>query len=688
MKQIKYSLIVFCLLLTSLCSAIDSIEVSSDQLLFETLNLQDLKFTLDITKTPVQLTIDLSRLNLAPPYNNISSLNLSCPEFLLEYATIQCPNGHLKFDGLLTQLSNSIPFSLSYNILTTESDLHLKNISLGQSTIALHLRTNNKNWQADISSVGLDLKDLKPYIEHFIFKGADYNANIKKQLLNNTKGYLDLNIKASGSKLSQTAKITARIKKFEYQYSDNMGENISAHINVSLSKKVNSAQYISIDMSYITGEFLQNDLYIVPNGKEKITAQLSYHIPQQIINFTDVKLWSKKLFKLNASGQLRLNSADRLKKLTMSFQFLDLAQFNQLYLHNIFTDTDLEGLEFKGEVKGKLQKNRKNINFQGRFKDFSSTFAEQFSLLNLNGSIYWNNTSQKKSPVKQSQLLWKQLILSQLPFGQTEINFSSHHNELKLVDEADIPLFDGALHINNLMIKDQTLSIDGFIRPVSLELISRHFNWQPLNGQLSAVIPATSYNEKYLKVGGAMMLKVFDGTIIVKDLEIIEPLKSYAQLSANIDLNNLDLQSLTKTYNFGEIHGRVEGKLEHLKMNAWQPVAFDAYIRTPENDNSSHKISQRAIDNLSSLGGASGLLSRSFLSFFETFRYNKLGLRCILKNNICQMSGVEEKGNSYYIVKGGGIPRIDVMGFQKRVDWQVLTSRLQTIQQANEAVIK
>jgi len=119
-----------------------------------------------------------------------------------------------------------------------------------------------------------------------------------------------------------------------------------------------------------------------------------------------------------------------------------------------------------------------------------------------------------------------------------------------------------------------------------------------------------------------------------------------------------------------------------------QPVAFNAYIRTPENDRSSHKISQRAIDNLSSLGGTSGLLSRSFLSFFETFRYDKIGLSYRLKNNTCLMSGVEEKGNGYYIVKGGGIPRIDVMGFQKHVNWQVLTSRLKAIQHANEAVIQ
>ncbi len=145
---------------------------------------------------------------------------------------------------------------------------------------------------------------------------------------------------------------------------------------------------------------------------------------------------------------------------------------------------------------------------------------------------------------------------------------------------------------------------------------------------------------------------------------------------------------MTKTYNFGEIQGRVEGKLSGLELSAWEPVAFDAYVRTPENDKSSHRISQRAIDNLSSLGGASGLLSRSFLRFFETFRYDKIGLSCKLKNNICRMSGVEPKGDSYYIVKGGGIPRIDVMGFQRQVNWKVLTSRLKAIQLANEAVIE
>ena len=52
------------------------------------------------------------------------------------------------------------------------------------------------------------------------------------------------------------------------------------------------------------------------------------------------------------------------------------------------------------------------------------------------------------------------------------------------------------------------------------------------------------------------------------------------------------------------------------------------------------------------------------------------------------MLGVEKKGAGYYIVKGGGIPRIDVVGFQNKVNWEVLLNRLKAIQYANQAVIE
>jgi hypothetical protein len=66
-----------------------------------------------------------------------------------------------------------------------------------------------------------------------------------------------------------------------------------------------------------------------------------------------------------------------------------------------------------------------------------------------------------------------------------------------------------------------------------------------------------------------------------------------------------------------------------------------------------------------------------------------MGLSCQLRNEVCIMSGVEQADHAYYIVKGGGLPpRINVMGYTKRVDWSELISRLKAVSKSSAAVIE
>ncbi|MGR9053308.1 MAG: C4-dicarboxylate ABC transporter, partial [Gammaproteobacteria bacterium] len=113
-------------------------------------------------------------------------------------------------------------------------------------------------------------------------------------------------------------------------------------------------------------------------------------------------------------------------------------------------------------------------------------------------------------------------------------------------------------------------------------------------------------------------------------------------------------------------------------------------LGTPTKDDSTHRISQKAVENLASIGGggAADLVSRSFLRLFDTFGYDRLGLGCYLHDGVCQIMGVEPAKQGYYIVKGGGLPRIDVIGYNPRIDWNVLLSRLARITVSSEAVVK
>ena len=70
-------------------------------------------------------------------------------------------------------------------------------------------------------------------------------------------------------------------------------------------------------------------------------------------------------------------------------------------------------------------------------------------------------------------------------------------------------------------------------------------------------------------------------------------------------------------------------------------------------------------------------LSSGFLRFFDDFNYDRLGISCRLENDVCAMDGVAPAPNGgYYLVKGKGLPRIDVIGSSRRVDWPRLVQQL------------
>ncbi|MCK4842019.1 MAG: hypothetical protein KAT04_09060 [Methylococcales bacterium] len=73
------------------------------------------------------------------------------------------------------------------------------------------------------------------------------------------------------------------------------------------------------------------------------------------------------------------------------------------------------------------------------------------------------------------------------------------------------------------------------------------------------------------------------------------------------------------------------------------------------------------------------LYQKVFYVFFDTFGYDRLGFGCYLHQGVCQLMGVEATEQGYYIIKGGGIPGIDVVAYNLRVNWNVLMQRLSRI---------
>jgi hypothetical protein len=207
-------------------------------------------------------------------------------------------------------------------------------------------------------------------------------------------------------------------------------------------------------------------------------------------------------------------------------------------------------------------------------------------------------------------------------------------------------------------------------------------------GSLSASIPAVSYADETLAMDGALVIQVFDGFVSATDLRLVEPLGRVPRLQATLEARHLHLGQLTQTFSFGSISGYVDAYIKDLELANWRPQRFDGLVITSPGS-FPKRISQRAVQNISALGGAGPVaaLQRSFLGVFKEFRYATLGLSCSLRGGVCEMGGVEPAGDGYVIVKGGGIPSITVIGYNRRVDWDELLARVQRVTSANSAPV-
>jgi hypothetical protein len=139
-------------------------------------------------------------------------------------------------------------------------------------------------------------------------------------------------------------------------------------------------------------------------------------------------------------------------------------------------------------------------------------------------------------------------------------------------------------------------------------------------------------------------------------------------------MRQLDLGELTRTYSFGRIEGKLDGDVQNMQLENWKPVYLDASIRTSPGKQLK-KISQRAVENITALGGegTAAAVQRTFLQFFKEFNYDKIGLSCKLRQDVCEMAGVESNAIGYVIVKGQGLPAIASV-LVGRIYWQELNA--------------
>jgi hypothetical protein len=421
----------------------------------------------------------------------------------------------------------------------------------------------------------------------------------------------------------------------------------------------------------------------------RLEASLRLEPARRLINLQRFLL--EQTGVLRAEGRLR-KTADAPAEVAADFDIASLGAAFASYAQPFLAGRRMEKTQLSGAARGHVE-TRGAIpqSLDLVLKDAGLELVSYASgLRDLQGEVHWRATGE----TRPSQLRWSGGHVAKLELGASELHFSTRARDVELRAPLRVPMANGALALREFAVRragepDMEARLDAELEPLDLAALCRAFGWPEFGGNLSGRLPGVTLSENELRLDGALHAKAFDGEIEMDRLRVLDPLGRLPRVLAELRMRKLDLAAVTGAFSFGRIEGRLNADIEDLRLLDWSPVAFRARLYTPPGDKSRHRISQRAIDNISSIGGGpTGVLSRGALRFFEDFAYDRIGWSCELANGVCRMDGIEPAKGGYVLVKGRLLPRIDVVGFQREVDWNVFLRQLQSVRQSDRVEVR
>jgi hypothetical protein len=462
------------------------------------------------------------------------------------------------------------------------------------------------------------------------------------------------------------------------------GEKIGLTLNAKAAPATDHLRW-DAELGWNAGEVFWQPLYLKASN-QRLSAAGALDAKQ--LRIASATLLYPGVGEAAFSGAYDL-AAKKLAQGRGSAQAIAVSALYDSVLKPFVEGSSFADLRTDGRVSMELQLNDKGVQSVDVRLDgvsFEDKTQRRFALFDINGTVPWRADAPTQSAVtvKGGELLKMPVGKFEIPLGMNGMRF-----DLK---QLRVPLLDGYVDVRDFVARAGSDSsywqfsgdIGGNSGGISMDKMTAALGLPVMHGTLSAAIPMVRHIKSSLRVDGALNLKVFDGAIEAKNLVLLDLFGKAPRVEADVTMQNLDLELVTRTYSFGNITGRMDARIAGLELVNWQPVKFDAQLASSAG-NYPRKISQAAVQNISALGGAgaAAAIQRSFLQFFEQFGYEKLGWRCKLENGVCEMSGVEDVPQGYVLVKGGGIPAITVIGYNRRVSWQELLDRIKRVTQSN-----
>ncbi|MBC8025194.1 MAG: hypothetical protein H7Y89_04330, partial [Steroidobacteraceae bacterium] len=577
--------------------------------------------------------------------------------------------------GLLGVIDMSAKVAL--NTDTGVTTFHGSGLAVAGTTADIDARLDATGWRAQARTGTATLTALRKFAEPWFKLPAEFTAE-GKAVIEGTIADAGKGIEADGS-----ARFTD--VAFTNEAGDLVGEKIDVAARLRARPRAASTD-LEIDVAGTRGESFLSIVYF-DFTKNPLALSLKGSMAGDKLSIASLHLTQRDLADMRAVGVVDLKPEVPTFTGDVKIERLQFPAAYGTYMANVLASSILGDLETSGSLTGEValvDSGVRSLHLVPRDLNLRDRKG-QLTLTKVGGEIFWAPAG--GGDARASTLSWTEGGAYGLSGGAAKIDFVAYGMNFALTQPTKLPIFDGALAIDhfvmgNLGAPDMEVAFKGAIEPISMSELAKAFAWPEFKGTLAAQIPSVRLKDNVLTFDGNVESNVFGGRVTGSNIRLQDPLGNFPQFFADVRARDLDLGLVTQTFEVGTITGKLEADILGLELFAWSPVAFDARLATPAGDKSRHRISAKAVSSLSNVGGGGGgvvqALQSGVLKFFDEYNYEKLGIRCRLKGNVCEMSGVEPAPNGYYIVKGSGLPRIDIVGNQGRVSWNQLLSSIPT----------
>jgi hypothetical protein len=656
--------------------AFDGVVLEVRQVEVEGIVVRDASARLDLLdEKNTRITLNAGAATLPAPVGRLTQLQLLCTRPVVAEPRFGCEAGRFTARGGPTG-------SLDMNVTALlRSDTGVttftgKDLAIAGTTASLEGRLDPKGWQVKAATGEATVSALRqlaaPWFE------------LPKDITGDGKVALEGTLADAGAGLR--ADLTARLSAVDLtnEASTVVTDKLAAVARLKAEPR-GKTTVVELNLKGTAGQALAGPV-LLDFGANTMDLAVSGTLLGDDFTLASLRMMQKDLLEMSGSG--RVNLAGEVPSLTGDFKLTQVqfpAAFSS-YVAITLAASVLGDAKTSGSLSGELSIVDNGVGSLHVLPKNLDLHADKglLNLVGMNGEIYWAPAGDTEARI--SKLAWRSGGAYGLSGGAADIEFVAYGLNFALTRPAKLPVFDGAIAIDhfvmgNLGEKNMEVAFKGAVEPISMPLLAKAFGWPQFSGTLAAAIPSVTLKNDVLTFDGNVESQVFGGRVVGSNIRLQDPLGNFPRFFADVRARDLDLGQVTQTFEVGSITGKLEADVLGLELFAWTPQAFDARLATPKGDKSRHRISARAVSSLSNVGGGGGgvvqALQSGVLKFFDEYNYDKLGIRCRLRGDVCEMSGVEPAPNGgYYIVKGSGVPRIDIVGNQGRVNWNQLMSSI------------